>query len=140
MFAVPNAYSGNIASTYVLKADDQLIKITFHPYWKKDFLESSLATYAQYLKNNKETYLHQYLQEKFSNSEIRFKLQQKLTADSATIDRFPLWYFQFASQSKPFNKRTIKIAVWQYDYDFTHNVPQPKDSILLQEKLYTIDE
>jgi len=138
MFSQPSANKSNVVF-YAAKFNGQLIPITNKPYWKKDFLESSLASFANYIKNSNKTFMQFYLHNKFGNIKWYPMLYNKLVADSSAMLQFPLWYFKFASDKKVFVNQSVMISIWQYHYDFTAPYPLIKDSILVIGQYYKIN-
>ena len=60
----------NQAFTYGVKINGEMIPITGYLYWKKDFLESSLTTYVEYIENGYTLYLESYLKSKRAGNSI----------------------------------------------------------------------
>ena len=135
MFTQSFADKSNVVM-YAAKVNGQVIPITNKPYWKKDFLESALASYATYIKKNKKTFMQQYLHDKFINTRWHQILSNKFIADSSAMAQFPIWYFKFASGKKTLENDSVKISVWQYQFSFAQYSPVLKDSFLLIEQYY----
>lgn len=119
------------SSTYAVKVNNQLIRITDKPYWKKDFLEMSLSEYAKYIKNDSSVALHYYLSAKGLSSPFYSFLSHRLLPQNTHM--WFIWYLGFAGI-----KRTDKIAVDLYEYQLTYNQHQPviTDSTLVASAIY----
>ena len=101
----------NQAFTYAVKINGEMIPITGYLYWKKDFLESSLTTYVEYIENGYTLYLESYLKSKRAgNSIVKNLLPQKELAA-----KWPLWFARFAHHSY---SMPAKIEILQYNYVF----------------------
>ena len=121
MFTVDFTKTNN-AFTYAVKINEQLIPITDNLYWKKDFLESSLNTYVEYIDNGHALYLENYLKSRNANNNVfRNLLPQKELAT-----QWPLWFARFAhySYSMP-----AKVEILRYTYLFKDGKAILTDSV-----------
>ena len=101
----------NKAFTYAMKINGEMIHTTDNLYWKKDFLESSLNTYAGYIKNRQTVYMESYLKlKKAGNRAFKNLLPQKELAA-----QWPLWFINFAHYSYSI---PAKVEIMQYNYVF----------------------
>jgi hypothetical protein len=112
--------------TYAVKLNGQLVKITHQPYWKKDFLETSLYGYCKYISSGRTVFLDGYIKQKFGDEKIRDLLLKNLTAGKEAAMDWPSWYCKFAGYSVP-SKSNIELM--QYHFSFENNQATITDSI-----------
>lgn len=117
------------ASTYAFKLNGKLVNITQNPYWKKDFLEASLLSFAKYKQNNDEVYMQQYLQTVVPNKEKREFLSSKLSPSKFAVASWPAWFIRFAGYSV---NDSDSIQLLQYDFTFQGNNVILKDSSIIE--------
>ena len=102
-------------AAYAVKANGKLIKITTQPYWKKDFLEASLASYCKYKKRGNALFLDDYLSSHTHNIYNSGFFLKRLTPEKKDADRWPLWFIHFAGyKTKP------GVAVELIEYNFIY--------------------
>lgn len=116
MYAVDFQHS-NKASTYAMKLNGNLVKITRHLYWKKDFLETSLHAYAQYLQKDRRVFLDDYLTYKFKNDHVRSVLSNGLTPNREDAIQWPSWFIKTAGYD-PIHGSILEIL--RYDFLLDH--------------------
>lgn len=105
----------NKAVTYTMKINGNIVKITNQPYWKKDFLETSLAGYCNYILHDRTVFLDNYINQKFRNEQARNILLNRLTPGKTAAINWPRWYARFAGYTIPEN---AAIELWQYDLSY----------------------
>jgi len=127
MFSIDFSKS-HTSTTYGMKMNGELIQITRNAYWKKDFLEASLATYAKYLKHGEVIYLEDYLN--FKNSPGW--LMNKLVPQKIKTRTWPGWFCNYAGYR---NLGGARIEVYQYNYKFSNGRVELIDSLLLYRTL-----
>ena len=130
-FPYNNMYSvdftgNNTATTYSMKVNGGIIKITHQPYWKKDFLETSLNGYCKYMLHNKKVFLDDYLNSKFSYEPTRNILLRNLTPSKTTVAYWPRWYIAFAGYPITSN---ATMELWQYNFKYEGEEALITDSI-----------
>lgn len=129
-FPYNNMYSidftkSNKATTYAMKMNGKLIRITHKPYWKKDFLETSLYGYCKYINHDRNVFLDDYLNQKCPNEQLRNILLGRLTAGKTAAMNWPQWYVQFAGYTVPAG---ATIELWQYNFSYESGVALLTDS------------
>ena len=125
MFAYSAADSAHIAKTYALKLNSEKITTTDFSYWKKDFIESSLNSFARYTTHDNKVYLQEYFS---SNSWVPAHLQKMtLPREDAAIKWLP-WLATYAGY-KP--GKDSKIELYQYKFVFKNGQAVLTDSLLL---------
>ena len=116
----------NTATTYAMKVNGKLIKITHQPYWKKDLLETSLYGYCKYITHDRTVFLNDYIDRKFSNTQTRNILLKGLTAGKASHISWPHWYARSAGYEFPAGSL---IELCQYDFSYVAGEALLTDSI-----------
>jgi hypothetical protein len=115
MYAQP---PGNMpaGSTYMMWVNGTPVKISARLYWKKDFLESSLATYTKYIIGGQKVYLDHYIGN--ATTAKRAWLLNSLTPSEHLAKEWPLWFARFAGYSF---QGPASIDIFQYNYIFKNN-------------------
>ncbi|MEO8770295.1 MAG: hypothetical protein ABI402_09430 [Ferruginibacter sp.] len=121
------------ATTYMVKVNGMPVKITHHPYWKKDFLEESLYNYSKYKVNHNMLFMNDYLDAKVSGNERKIFLSKKLIPDKTAAEQWLPWYIQFAGYTIPTG---AAIELWQYDLIFENNTAIVKDSSSIYKTIF----
>ena len=99
MFPYNNMYSNiqtNELTCYYLKINDQRIAYSHFMYWKKDFLEQSVTKYADYISQNKNNYLNNYIDEKIKNKQQNSNIKKALTPNVVDFKTWATWYASYA--------------------------------------------
>ena len=91
----------SITATYAIRLNGQLVPITHHLYWKKDFLETSLHTYGKYKEQESTVYLEQYIRSTTAKKQKKKFLLESLTPDRSHANLWPVWFCQFAGVNVP---------------------------------------
>ncbi|MEO7524709.1 MAG: hypothetical protein ABIT58_11475 [Ferruginibacter sp.] len=124
MFAI-DFNTKNTTSAYSVKVDGVNVPITHHMYWKKDFLESSLASFCNYKKNGNLFYMDNYLKQHVFTPINRANFSQRLIANKTMLDRWPSWYLNFAGCQTPAG---ATIELFQYNLIIENNKCIIRDS------------
>ncbi len=114
--------------TYSVKLNGEIIQITHQPYWKKNFLETSLYGYCKYISSGRTVFLDGYIKQKFRDEKIRDLLLNNLTPGKEASMDWPSWYCKFAGYSVP-SKSNIELI--QYNFSFENERAAITDSISL---------
>ncbi len=117
------------ASAYAFKLNGNLVKITKNLYWKKDFMEASLLSFARYKLNNDEEYMQRYLQAAIPNKVRRNFLLSRLSPSKQAAAAWPSWFIQFAGYNV---NDSDSIQLIQYDFIFLGNKVMLKDSSIIE--------
>lgn len=112
-------------STYAVRLNDSLVKTTSFFYWKKDFIESSLASYARYEESNRQVYLQQYFQH---SGILPEKLQKNMLPEEKEAIRFLPWLLNYAGCN---TGNDTKISLYRYNFTFTDSKVLLQDSLLI---------
>lgn len=121
------------AITYAMKINGEMIKITHRPYWKKDFLETSLSSYSKYISHNRSVFLDDYIHQKFTKEQTRKFLLERLTPDNSASNQWPYWYAHFAGYPIPEN---ALIEIWQYHFRFDNGRTILVDSLSIYNTIH----
>lgn len=81
---------------YRLKLNDNPLNYTQFPYWKKDFLETSLRVYAHYLQAGRQVYAGQYILDKWGRKGWGDLMMKNLTPLDLDDQKQLAWYATFA--------------------------------------------
>ena len=115
MFAFVNT-KPNKTTTIAIKLDNKLVPYSNYWWWKKDFLENSIAFYSRYVLNAKQVALKDYIKQKpFSNYQKEF-LYKRLMPDSVLSKSFPDWLLHYTNQYKTDNSI---LEFVKYDFNFS---------------------
>lgn len=125
MFAYPAKDDSYLTSAYLLKINGSPVYSTHFPYWKKDFMESSLSEYAKYLQNGNRIYMHQYLETKPS---IPGFIRENLLPRKEEVSQWPCWYAHFGGRVCISNASEELI---KYKLSFSNGSPIIKDSMII---------
>ena len=121
------------ATAYQMKVNGTPVKITRHPYWKKDFLEESLCNFSKYKTNHDLLYMDDYLNANFSNDEKKMFLSKRLLPDKMAVDQWLPWYIRFAGYSI---QTGAAIELWQYKLVLENNIATIKDSSSIYKTIF----
>lgn len=114
------------SSTYAMKLNGELIKITDNRYWKKDLLETSLYAYARYMLHNRKVFMDDYINYRFHNEQVRDILLKGLTPDTEAAVNWPRWYIRFSGYKIPAN---ASLELMQYNFNYDTGRAVLKDSV-----------
>jgi hypothetical protein len=122
-----------LTATYAIRLNGQLVPITHHLYWKKDFLETSLHTYGKYKELHDAVYLEQYIKSTWADEKKRNFLLPSLTPGKKAADQWPVWFCHFAGVKVP-SKSTLELVKYRLVFE------QEKVSLFDSTILYKIDQ
>ena len=125
MFAYKQTGSPQLPSTYGLKLNGEKINTTAFLYWKKDFIESALSTFAKYIHDDGRVYLEQYLA---GNKWLPTNLQQALLPSKTAATTFLPWLIKYAGYK---STDVSKIELIQYRFVLNNGNATVKDSTLV---------
>ena len=128
MFAYKPAQESDYSKGYALRLNDAAIQYAAFPYWKKDFIESSLYTYAKYINQDKRVYLQQYFD---ATGKVPEGWQQKLVPSQKQAAQFLPWLIHFTGTKMDKN---AKIELYEYQFAFQNGNVVIKDSLLFFSK------
>ncbi len=121
-------------STYAVKLNGALVKITDDPYLKKDFSESSLQMFSKWTKAGKKDLMTNLLERRITDTATREKYLKKLAPLPNTITTWPVWFVKF--HHLPVRVRD-GIEIWEYTFDVTENAFKLRDSTLVIKQTVT---
>lgn len=122
-------FSGTTGSTtYGMKINGTLVKITGQPYWKKDFLETSMNGFCRFVKNGNKVFMEDYINHKFSGGQTKRYLLNTLVPPRSATGEWPSWYGQFAGYEVP---RNAVIEILEYQFALKDDKLTLKDSTVI---------
>jgi hypothetical protein len=110
---------------YFVKLNNDRIKFTDFPYWKKDILEQAPLKYANYINNNNQNQLSFFLKSKIHDSSNLFFWESRLTPSQKDPSVWLIWYVRFSGNK--INKND-SISLVEYSINTTTSVPLLIDS------------
>ena len=113
---------------YFVKLNNDRIKFTDFPYWKKDLLEQAPLKYANYINNKHQNQLSVFLKTKFKDSGTLFFLESKLIPLQNETSDWLTWYANF-SENKLKNGDSISLV--EYSIFTESNFPVITDSFTI---------
>ena len=137
IFPINSMFSNTTAkdfstSTYAVKLNGKLIKITEDLYLKKDFSENSLQVFSKWIKADRKDLMKQLLERRIADSTKRILLLTNLTPPKETVQTWPIWFLKF-------NHIEINtgdnIEIWEYNFDLEKNQFALKDSALITKQI-----
>jgi hypothetical protein len=111
--------------SYFVKLNDERIKISHFPYWKKDILEQTPSKYTSYFNANHQNQLSFFLKSKFKDSSTLFFLENRLMPSKTNQAYWLRWYVGFSG--KKLNKGDSILLV-EYSISNETNFPKLIDS------------
>ena len=81
---------------YFVKLNNDRIKFTDFPYWKKDILEQAPLKYANYINNNNQNQLSFFLKSKINDSSTFFFLESRLIPSYKNPSDWLIWHASFS--------------------------------------------
>ena len=127
-----NATTDFSTSTYAIKLNGNLVKITDDPYLKKDFSENSLQVFSKWIKADGKDLMTGLLEKRIADSTKRAFFLSKLTPPKQTVETWPIWFLKF-HQIKI--KTSDNIEIWEYNFNFQKNQFVLKDSSLITKQI-----
>ena len=116
------------STTFAVKLNGKLVKITHDPYLKKDFSEGSLQIFSRWVKSGCKDFMRELLDRKILDSVKRLSYSKKLTPAKNTIQTWPIWFLNFHHIK---TKLGDNIEIWQFEFDLNNNNFILKDSSLV---------
>jgi len=113
---------------YFVKLNNDRIKFTDFPYWKKDILEQAPLKYANYINNNNQNQLSFFLKSKIHDSSNLFFWESRLTPSQKDPSDWLIWYVKFSGNK--INKND-SISLVEYNVSTTTEFPMIMDSFII---------
>jgi len=113
---------------YFVKLNNDRIKFTDFPYWKKDILEQAPLKYANYINNNNQNQLSFFLKSKIHDSSNLFFWESRLTPSQKDPSDWLIWYVRFSGNK--INKND-SISLVEYNISTTTDFPMLMDSFII---------
>jgi hypothetical protein len=113
---------------YFVKLNNDRIKFTDFPYWKKDILEQATLKYANYINNNNQNQLSFFLKSKIHDSSNLFFWESRLTPSQKDPSDWLIWYVKFSGNK--INKND-SISLVEYNVSTTTEFPMIMDSFII---------
>ena len=141
LFPINNMFSNNTdidfsTSTYAVKFNGNIVKITDDLYLKKDFSENSLQIFSKWIKADEKDLMTNLLERRIMDSAKRIAYLNKLTSPKNTVRTWPVWFVKFHHVK---TRVGDKIEIWEYKFDLINNNFILKDSLLIT-KQFIINE
>ena len=129
LFPINSMFSTNSkqdfsTSTYAVKINGNIVKITNDPYLKKDFSENSLQIFSKWIKADRKNFMSELLKRKIADTTKRNLLFKKLIPPNQTLETWPIWFLNFHNHKI---NTGDKIEIWEYRFKLE------KDNFLLQD-------
>ena len=113
---------------YFVKLNNDRIKFTDFPYWKKDILEQAPFKYPNYINNNNQNQLSFFLKSKIHDSSNLFFWESRLTPSQKDPSDWLIWYVRFSGNK--INKND-SISLVEYNVSTTTDFPMIMDSLII---------
>jgi hypothetical protein len=113
---------------YFVKLNNDRIKFTDFPYWKKDILEQAPLKYVNYINNNNQNQLSFFLKSKIHDSSTLFFWESKLAPIQKDPSDWLIWYIRFSGNK--INK-SDSISLVEYNVSIATNFPILMDSFII---------
>lgn len=123
-------------TTYALKLNGDVVKITDDSYLKKDFSENSLQIFSKWIKANSKDLMTDLLEREIKDSARRIFFLKNLTPPKNTIQTWPAWFVKFHHLQ---TRLGDNIEIWEYRFDLINNNFILKDSSLIT-KQFIVNE
>ncbi len=127
MFSCQNQNS-KFKKCYFVKLNNERIKFTHFPYWKKDILEQAPLKYAIYLNSNHHNQISIFLKSKIQDSLILSFWERKLSPSQNDPTDWLNWYAGFSE--KKLNKGD-SLSLVEYSVSTAMELPMFNDSITI---------
>ena len=127
MFA-KNTSPKSVTTTFAVKLNGKLIKITDDLYIKKDFSENSLQVFSKWIKADGKDLMTNLLNKRIADSTKRNLYLQKLTSPQSAVYTWPIWFLKFHSVKVI---KGDKIEIWSYEYKLANKNLILQDSSLI---------
>jgi hypothetical protein len=116
------------ATAYALKINNKILPTSHKLWWKKDFLESSLIGFSEYLEREQSTYLQHYLSQKMDNPIAKQFFLSRLTAQDVDALAFVR---QYALKAGYIVQPADKLEIARYQLHFGADGVQITDSSII---------
>jgi len=113
---------------YFVKLNNDRIKFTDFPYWKKDILEQAPLKYANYINNNNQNQLSFFLKSKIHDSSNLLFWESRLTPSQKDPSDWLIWYVKFSGNK--INKND-SISLVEYNVSTTTDFTMLMDSFVI---------
>ncbi len=113
---------------YFVKLNNDRIKFTDFPYWKKDILEQAPLKFADYINNNNQNQLAIFLKSKIHDSSNLFFWKSRLTPLQKKPSDWLSWYVRFSGNK--INKND-SISLVEYQISIEPDFQMLKDSFTI---------
>lgn len=113
-----------LTSTYAVKLNGSIVKITDDPYLKKDFSENSLQVFSKWVKADGKVLMTGLLEKRIADSTKRAFFLTRLTPPKEAIQTWPIWFLQFHDIQ---SKKGDNIEIWEYKFNLI------KDRFVIQD-------
>lgn len=123
-----NTMTGFSTTTYAVKLNGKVVKITDDMYLKKDFSEGTLQVFSKWIKADTKDFMTELLKRKIIDSVKRKAYLDKLTPPKTTAQTWPIWFLSFHHIKINLGDN---IAIWQYRFDLINKHFILKDSSLI---------
>ena len=137
IFPINSMFSNTTAkdfstSTYAVKLNGKLTKITEDPYLKKDFSENSLQVFSKWIKADRKDLITELIKRKITDSTKRILFLTKLTPPKQTVETWPIWFLKFHHIKI---NAGDNIEIWEYRFNLKKNLFALKDSSLITKQI-----
>ena len=141
IFPINSMFSNNSAknfstTTYAVKLNSNIIRITDDLYLKKDFSENSLQIFSKWVKADGKDLMTGLLERKISDSLKRVPYLKNLTPPKSTLQTWPVWFVNFHHLQIRVGDN---IEIWEYRFDLIKNNFILKDSSLITRQTVIYD-
>ena len=113
---------------YFVKLNNERIKISHFPYWKKDILEQAPLKYAIYLNTNHQNQLSIFLKSKIQDSLKLSFWESRLIPSQNNPDDWLIWYAGFSGNKL---KKGDSISLVEYCVSTAKDLPKLADSFTI---------
>ncbi|MFC4261443.1 hypothetical protein ACFOWM_01010 [Ferruginibacter yonginensis] len=121
-----------VVTTYMMKVNQKPILISNDWYSKKDFSEAALTSFSKWIRNNKQDYMYQFVQQKTNDSATTATYKNKLFVDAQAAETWPQWfavYHHFKLQ------KNDTILIWQYNLRMDVSPVAIMDTAIIYKKI-----
>lgn len=133
IFPINSMFSNNTATdfsttTYAVKLNGNIIRITDDFYVKKDFSENSLQIFSKWVKAGGKDLMTGLLERRVIDSLKRKTFLKNLTPPKGTLQTWPVWFVNFHHLQ---TREGDNIEIWEYRFDLIQNNFILRDSSLI---------
>ena len=120
-------------STYAVKLNGKLIKITEDPYLKKDFSENSLQVFSKWVKADGNDLITGLLEKRIADSTKRAFFLIRLTPPKEAVQTWPVWFLQYHDIQ---SRKGDNIEIWEYNFNLIKDRFVIQDSSLVTKQTF----